>query len=190
MTRKNADYAQLFACTADGVSVRGHRWLTVPDTDFGEIVRCTWCDIVRLHPAVTGEDLWPHGLYEIPNANAQKAGDEIVSDPHIMRTIGDACDAFRTAPGNRDGSDPATLRRNPDSRRHGPRGCRTVVPPQLSLHHRVPLDQFPRRSPATPLLTQGVRPQATFPDGDDYPAPSGYTACNLQQNPSPQEPSQ
>ena len=106
MTSKNADYDQLFACTADGVSVRGHQWLTVPDTDFGEIVKCTRCHIVQLTPAVTGEDLFPHGPYEIPNAHARRDGDNIVYASHVMQTIGDAYDAFRTVPGNRDGSYP------------------------------------------------------------------------------------
>ena len=106
MTSKNADYDQLFPCNADGVSVNSHQWVTVPGPDSGDITKCLRCRIVQLSPAVTGENIFPHGPYEIPNAHARRDKGNVVYAPHVMQTIGDAYDAFRTAPGNRDGSFP------------------------------------------------------------------------------------
>ena len=107
MTSRNADYDLIFPCTLDSKTFDSHHWLKVPDLDFGTILKCVRCHIVQLPTAVTGDDLFPHGPYEIPNAHTRREGDKIVSEPHIMVTIGDAYDAFRTAPGNRDGSYPS-----------------------------------------------------------------------------------
>ena len=105
MNQKNADYDQLFECTAEGISVRGHWWTTIQEADSGEITKCSRCHIVQLTPAMTGEDVFPHGPYTIPGAHARRAeGGTIVSEPHVLTTISDAYDAFRTTPGNRDGS--------------------------------------------------------------------------------------
>ena len=107
MTNKNADYDELFACTVAGTTTHQHEWVTVPDIDLDRIRKCLRCQLVQLPPSVTGADLWPHGPYEIPNARAKQVLGQVIYEPHIMRTVGDAYDAFRTAPGNRDSSHPS-----------------------------------------------------------------------------------
>ena len=106
MTNKNTDYDELLPCTVAEVTEGQHTWITIPDLEFSEIVKCLRCRLVQLPPSVTGEDLWPHGPYEIPNAHAKQVQGQVIYEPHIMRTVGHAYDAFRTAPGNRDGSYP------------------------------------------------------------------------------------
>ena len=122
MTNKNADYDELFACTVAGTTTHQHEWVTVPDIDLDRLRKCLRCQLVQLPPSVTGADLWPHGPYEIPNARAKQVLGQVIYEPHIMRTVGDAYDGLPDSTGQPGQlpPQPPPFRLHAHSRRHGP----------------------------------------------------------------------